>query len=487
MESVQADAEGGVVTGLGMVKVSVLIATYNQERFIGTAVDSALAQQVSFPYEVVVCDDGSTDGTRAILEERAARHPGRIRLFLPEANLGHSGAEIFIRGLAMCLGQYIAPLDGDDHWISSGKLQLQADFLDARPDCPLCFHNSEVRYEDGSRESWSLYSAPLNERLSIEDLLGTTSIHNSTLMFRREMVSDFQEWREVAGPLSPTDWAMALVAARHGRVGYIDRVMTVYLQHGAGVWSAVETAGQLERIIRQYDEMDRFLGGQYHELIEKAVCVRSYEAALERERQGNLAGAARHLTRVLTGRPEWLENYYPPRGLTRDEFWAMLSRRLWLYRRPALFRMAVWGGFARARIEWLRIKSTVRLRSYWRLLRTLERGSIQASPNPAHGCARYPHLGATTITWRSSRVPNVEIRIGTPDGPLFAQVGACAGAKTTGEWVRDGVLFYLQDVSGGRPLTLANTLDVARVAIRKRRPRKCGELVRSDEKSLPNG
>jgi len=46
------------------------------------------------------------------------------------------------------------------------------------------FHNSEVRYEDGSRESWSLYSAPLNERLSIEDLLGTTSIHNSTLMFR---------------------------------------------------------------------------------------------------------------------------------------------------------------------------------------------------------------------------------------------------------------------------------------------------------------
>jgi hypothetical protein len=165
----------------------------------------------------------------------------------------------------------------------------------------------------------------------------------------------------------------------------------------------------------------------------------------------------------------------------------MLSRRLWLYRRPALFRMAVWGGFARARIEWLRIKSTVRLRSYWRLLRTLERGSIQASPNPAHGCARYPHLGATTITWRSSRVPNVEIRIGTPDGPLFAQVGACAGAKTTGEWVRDGVLFYLQDVSGGRPLTLANTLDVARVAIRKRRPRKCGELVRSDEKSLPNG
>jgi len=75
------------------------------------------------------------------------------------------------------------------------------------------------------------------------------------------MVSDFQEWREVAGPLSPTDWAMALVAARHGRVGYIDRVMTVYLQHGAGVWSAVETAGQLERIIRQYDEMDRFLAG----------------------------------------------------------------------------------------------------------------------------------------------------------------------------------------------------------------------------------
>jgi glycosyltransferase involved in cell wall biosynthesis len=468
-----------------MVKVSVLVTTYNQERFIGTAVDSALAQQVSFPYEVVVCDDGSTDGTRAILRELAARNPGRIRLFLPEANLGHSGAEIFMRGLAMCQGQYIAPLDGDDHWISPGKLQLQAEFLDARPDCPLCFHNSEVRYEDGSRESWNLYPAPLKERLSIEDLLGVTSIHNSTLMFRREMVSDFQEWRDFAGPLAPTDWTMALAAARHGRVGYIDRVMTVYLQHAAGVWSAVDTAGQLERIIGEYGQMDRFLGGQYHELIEKAVCARSYEAAIERERQGNLPGAARHLARALTGRPEWLENYVPANGLTRGQFWAMLSRRLWLYRHPVLFRMTFWGGFVRARIEWLRIRNTVRLRRYWRLLRTLERGSIRASPNPAPESARHPHLGATTLAWTSSRVPDVEVRIGTPDGLLFAHVGA--GAKTTGEWVQDGAIFYLQDVSGGRPLTLANTLDVVRVAIRKRRPWKCWKLVQSDGKRLNIG
>ena len=453
--------------GESAIKVSVLVTCFNHERYIRTAIDSVLSQQASFSFEVVICDDGSTDGSGAVLRDIVNRNPEKVRLLLPWTNLGHAGAEIFMRGLDMCRGRYIAILDGDDFWTEPDKLQTQAEFLDAWPDCPLCFHNSELRYEEGDRAPWSLYSSPLPERIPLEELLGTASVHNSTLMFRREMVSGFQEWRDFTGPQGPTDWAMAVTAARSGRVGYIDRVMAVYLQHGAGSWSALSAAGQLEKVIGQYDQMDRFLGGQYHELIEKAVCARSYEAAMERERQGDLERAGQHLARCLKGRPEWLETYVAGSGLNLDEFRAMLSRRMRLYKHPVWFRLAHWADPLRARVRWLGIKAAVMLLTPLRLARGLGIGLIWASPNPAPFSARNPELSVTTVKWVSWGTGNLEVRVGTPDGALLAPSPAM-GACTTGEWVRNGMLFYLQNVSNGLPLTLANTLDVVRVSVRQK-------------------
>jgi glycosyltransferase involved in cell wall biosynthesis len=450
----------------GEPKLSVLVTCFNHERYIPTALKSVLEQQVSCPFEVVVCDDGSADRSQVAIRQIADRDPDRFRLLLAESNLGHAGCEIFMRGLGMCRGRYIAVLDGDDFWTEPGKLQTQADFLDANPDCALCFHNAEVRYEDGSRKSWNLYTAPLAAKLSLGDILDTPSIQDSTLMFRREAVRDFEDWRERTGPDGPTDWAMALVAACRGPVGYIDRTMAVYLQHGAGAWSAVDTARQLERVIRQYGQFDRFLGGRYRERIEKAVCVRHYEAAIARERQGDLSSARQHLTACLSGRPEWLETYAAAFGLRSGQFRIRLSLRLWLYRIPRLFRLACWVAPRWTRLEFRCMRALLAL---GRVLRWwAARGSLSASPNPALESARHPGLGVTTLTWRASGTSAVEVRVGTPDGPLLGMSSA-QGTKTTGEWVRDGMLFYLQNVSGGLPLTLDNTLDVIRVSVQEPR------------------
>ena len=447
----------------GEPKLSVLVTCFNHERYIQTALESVLAQRVSFPFEVVVCDDGSTDRSQAAIREVVGRDPDRFRLLLPESNLGHAGCEIFMRGLEMCRGRYIAVLDGDDFWTEPDKLQTQADFLDANPECTLCFHNTEVRYEDGSRRSWNLYAAPLAAKLSLAEILDTTSIQDSTLMFRREAVRDFEGWRERTGPEGPTDWAMAVVAACRGPVGYIDRTMAVYLQHGAGAWSAMDTARQLERVIRQYVQCDRFLGGQYRERIEKAVCVRHYEAAIARERQGDLRGARQHLAACLAGRPEWLETYAAAFGLRGDEFWSSLSRRLWLYRIPLLFRLARWAAPLRAGLECRRIRAVVALRRVRR--EPAARGTLRSSPDPAAESARHPGLGVTTLIWAFSGTDAVELHVGTPDGPLLSRATE-DGEQATGEWVEDGMLFYLQNGAAGLPLTLDNTLDAIRVRVR---------------------
>ena len=91
------------------------------------------------------------------------------------------------------------------------------------------------------------------------------------------------------------------------------------------------------------------------------------------------------------------------------------------------------------------------------------RGSIRAEPNPIRVISG-PRLGATTLTWASQGPLAVEVRVGAPDGRLFSRSGP-EGRATTGRWVTDGTVFYLQDVSSGLPLTADNTLGTVTVGL----------------------
>jgi glycosyltransferase involved in cell wall biosynthesis len=104
----------------GAVAVSVLVVTYNHARFVREALDSALAQRLPQPFEILVSEDCSTDGTREIVQEYAERRPHLIRLLLSERNL-HSN-QVVARGFRAARGRYLALLDGDDYWTDEGKL-----------------------------------------------------------------------------------------------------------------------------------------------------------------------------------------------------------------------------------------------------------------------------------------------------------------------------------------------------------------------------
>ena len=69
------------------MRATALIVTYNHRKFIAAAIDSALAQQTRFEYEILVSEDCSTDGTREIVLDYARRHPDRIRLILSDRNI----------------------------------------------------------------------------------------------------------------------------------------------------------------------------------------------------------------------------------------------------------------------------------------------------------------------------------------------------------------------------------------------------------------
>ena len=108
-----------------MPTVSVIIPTYNRRTYVQEAIDSVLAQ--TYPdYEIIVIDDGSTDGTDQVLH---ARYGDRIR-YVWQENQGESAARN--RGIALARGEYIALLDSDDLWLPD-KLAKQIPFLDSHP------------------------------------------------------------------------------------------------------------------------------------------------------------------------------------------------------------------------------------------------------------------------------------------------------------------------------------------------------------------
>ncbi|RPI20802.1 MAG: glycosyltransferase, partial [Actinobacteria bacterium] len=137
-------------------KVSVSLTTYNQRRTIAQAIDSVLVQETSFPVEILVGEDESSDGTRDIVLDYARRYP-HIHVLLNRRedvitiDGRPTGRWNFANNLRHVRGQYVALLEGDDYWTSPHKLQKQADFLDAFPDCALCFHAVESLHEPAAR------------------------------------------------------------------------------------------------------------------------------------------------------------------------------------------------------------------------------------------------------------------------------------------------------------------------------------------------
>ncbi|MFM6929676.1 MAG: glycosyltransferase family 2 protein [Bdellovibrio sp.] len=108
------------------MKVSVCIVTYNQERYIRECLDSVVKQECTFPFEVIVADDCSTDKTGQIVREYALNY-SCIKILRRDKNIGLYKNFIDVHNHA--IGEYVCHLDGDDRWLPD-KLQKQVDFLD---------------------------------------------------------------------------------------------------------------------------------------------------------------------------------------------------------------------------------------------------------------------------------------------------------------------------------------------------------------------
>jgi len=443
------------------IKLSVIVTSYNHEKYISHAIDSILNQHVEFDFEIIIGDDFSSDNSRLLIENYARKYPELIHLVFPDQNLG--GGVIFSKAVSLASGEYLAFLDGDDYWTSTEKLSRQLDFLQKNPESSLIFHNAIVKYEGLSdSHSWELNQQDQDAFLSTREIIHFRSIQTSTMMARRSALdamanNNLISWHQM------DDWMLALFASMHGSVAYMSEPMSVYRQHGDSEWSSLGRGEMCEKFIRRYESVRQYLPEELHGDLEFEVAQLSYEALLAYEKSGQFEKVAKLLERILSQENSiWLGVHAQSIGADKTGFRNSLARQLWLYSHPLVYRKVVaCKPFFKLSNHFFHAFCRLSLRAY-RLMRYGRICIINAFPNPAP--ATLPSgLGVTLLRWLSNKPFDMEIRVGSPDGPLFHRAFGMGGVRATGKWVADNTCFFLMDAS--KPPGWGSVIDFVCVAV----------------------
>jgi glycosyltransferase involved in cell wall biosynthesis len=193
-------------------KVSVLLPTYNGNLTIVRAIRSVIGQSFT-DWELLVIDDGSTDGTAASVEE-LSRADGRIRLVRNDRNSGIQ--RTLNHGLREAKGTYVARIDDDDAWADPAKLARQVAFLDAHP-AHVLVGTGTVVVDEADRELYR-FLAPATDKDIRSKMLFRNCFTHSSVMFRKETVLKEGGYDENASSRHVEDYDLWL---RLGRVGQL--------------------------------------------------------------------------------------------------------------------------------------------------------------------------------------------------------------------------------------------------------------------------
>lgn len=255
--------------------VSVLITSYNHEKYIQQAIEGCLMQQTSFPYEIIIHDDASTDKSAQVIQEFAERYPEVIVPILQKENQYSKGVKIFLTVLIpQARGKYIAICEGDDYWTDPLKLEKQVAVMEMDSSVSMCFTGCRHNFIDNSKKAKVVRHYKGNHFLSTEDIIMKSGdvADTVTLILCKEIYKNLPSWC-VSSPVG--DAANYLLALLSGRVYYLDEVTAVYNRGVPNSWttrnrqSTEHQTKYLKKIIEMKDNFDKSTDYQFHRYITK--------------------------------------------------------------------------------------------------------------------------------------------------------------------------------------------------------------------------
>lgn len=213
--------------------VSIKMITYNHAPLIAQAIEGVLQQKTNFPFELIIGDDCSTDGTREIVFEYQNKYPDIIRVITSDENVGMR--KNGLRVIKACKGKYIAFCEGDDHWHHPHKLQKQVDYFESHPECGLVYSSYDVYHANSNKKindymryrKWKIPENP-----SVSYLLEGKGVPlTCTVMIRRDLCEQLiaaDPYLHQSGHFLMGDTQLWVETATKARLHYIPESLATY-------------------------------------------------------------------------------------------------------------------------------------------------------------------------------------------------------------------------------------------------------------------
>ena len=263
--------------------VSVCVLVYNHKKYLEKCLDSILGQKTLFPFEVILHDDASYDGSQEVILHYAQKYPKQIIPILQSENQ-YSKDRCIHRIYREFLypkvrGKYIAYCEGDDFWYSGHKLQKEVEILEEHVDCHMCLHYVEVTNEQGVLCGWGypqkkIASGVLSSYQMMKGLTDGYFFHTTSFMTRytdiKRLIEAVPDYYLIA---DVDDVPLLLYMGQLGNSYYINERLSCYRRNSHGSWTESQTGNKEKiiahkwRMIRMYKAYDRFTDGIYHDLV----------------------------------------------------------------------------------------------------------------------------------------------------------------------------------------------------------------------------
>lgn len=210
--------------------VSIKCMTYNHEKYISNALDGFLLQRTTFPFEIIVHDDASTDKTAEIIREYENKYPDIIKpIYETENQYSNPNSSVSKIMYPYLTGKYIAFCEGDDYWIDVNKLQMQIDFLEAHSEYAMCYTKARQFFEN--TKLFSRHSFGEKIRSYEELFIYGCKIPTPTVVCRKSCLDSYNT--EFYNKVDVTGWKMGdlpqwLYFFRNFKVKYFSKKTAVY-------------------------------------------------------------------------------------------------------------------------------------------------------------------------------------------------------------------------------------------------------------------
>ena len=213
-----------------MIKKNILVTVkctvYNHEPYLRQCLDGFVMQKTNFAFEVLVHDDASTDGSKAIIEEYAERYPNIIKPMYETVNQYQIGG--FYRIIQLMnkyvQGKYIAICEGDDYWIDPLKLQKQVDYMEVHPKCGLVYTKiNQLEQVTGKISMGWAHQATFEEIITHDNPISTP-----TVLIRRDVYDKFYSHVKVDFSWKMADYPLWLYISHLSEIKCLADVTTTY-------------------------------------------------------------------------------------------------------------------------------------------------------------------------------------------------------------------------------------------------------------------